>query len=155
MFRFLWAVGTSPNGTDVMDWKEFDGHEKSACANIQLNHTDTYYNTIAAYNKALNSRRSEKTSDGSKGLKLMTFIILMLNFILRFIPLLVTVDLTEPNAGRVTDGQDKNDDVMFSSQAAMFAAHWDNFTDPESGIESYEVHDALYKHADCVLAYNS
>ena len=50
-----------------MDWKEFDGQEKSACANIQLNHTDTYYNTIAAYNKALNSRRSEKTSDGSMG----------------------------------------------------------------------------------------
>ena len=53
-----------------MEWKEFDGHEKSACVNIQLNHTDTYYNTIAAYNKALNSRRSEKTSDGSKGLRL-------------------------------------------------------------------------------------
>ena len=49
------------------------------------------------------------------------------------------VDLTPPTEGHVTDGQDKNDDVMFSSQAAMFAAHWDNFTDPESGIENYEV----------------
>ena len=49
------------------------------------------------------------------------------------------VDLTPPTEGYVTDGQDKNDDVMFSSQAAMFTAHWDNFTDPESGIDNYEV----------------
>ena len=64
VLRFLWAVGTSPNGTDVMDWEEFNGHTKWACQDIPLNHSDTYYNTIAAYNKALNSRRSEKSSDG-------------------------------------------------------------------------------------------
>ena len=50
------------------------------------------------------------------------------------------VDLTEPFIGYVTDGQVKEDDIMFSSQAAMFAAHWDNFTDPQSGIDSYEVY---------------
>ena len=63
--RFLWAVGTSPNATDVMDWQEYGAQVKWACADVQLNHSDTYYNTIAAYNKALNSRRSEATSDGS------------------------------------------------------------------------------------------
>ena len=52
---------------------------------------------------------------------------------------LVTVDITPPTEGYVTDGQDKNDDVMFSSQQASFAAHWDNFTDAESGVEGYEV----------------
>ena len=65
-YRFLWGIGTSPNDTDVMEWREYEHYEKWACVDIALNHSDTYYNTIAAYNKALNSRRTEKTSDGSK-----------------------------------------------------------------------------------------
>ena len=63
--RFLWSIGSSPNDTDVMDWVQFEHYEKWACVDIALNHSETYYNTIAAYNKALNSRRTEKVSDGS------------------------------------------------------------------------------------------
>ena len=66
MHRYLWSIGTSPNATDVMDWREYEHYEKWACVDLALNHSDTYYNTIAAYNKALNSRRTEKTSDGSE-----------------------------------------------------------------------------------------
>ena len=122
-----------------MDWQEYDGHTKWACKDIQLNHTDTYYNTIAAYNKALNSRRSEKTSDGSWAIKKVWANFCNELHLHVLLNLSVMVDLTPPTEGFVTDGQDKNDDVMFSSQAAMFAAHWDNFTDLESGIENYEV----------------
>ena len=49
-----------------MEFREYEPWTKAACVDIALNHSDTYYNVIAAYNKALNSRRSEDSSDGGK-----------------------------------------------------------------------------------------
>ena len=51
----------------------------------------------------------------------------------------VTVDITKPIAGYVTDGLDPNVDLMYSSQAASFASHWADYYDPESGITDYKV----------------
>ena len=64
IFRFLWGIGTSHNTTDVMEFMEYSHYERSACIDIALNHSDTYYNIIRAYNQAINSRASQKSSDG-------------------------------------------------------------------------------------------
>lgn len=64
--RFLWGIGSYPNGTDIMEFVEYDHYTRSACVDIQLNHSSTYYNVIKAYNKAINSRQSNVSSDGSK-----------------------------------------------------------------------------------------
>ena len=62
--RFLWGIGTSHNTTDVMEFVEYSHYERSACIDITLNHSETYYNIIRAYNQAINSRASQKSSDG-------------------------------------------------------------------------------------------
>ena len=49
------------------------------------------------------------------------------------------VDLTPPLKGLVKDGKDPNVDEKYSSEAATVASTWKQFSDPESGIKSYQV----------------
>lgn len=49
------------------------------------------------------------------------------------------VDITPPVPGYAVDGSDLSKDISFSSETATKLVTWDNFTDPESGIEKYSV----------------
>ena len=51
----------------------------------------------------------------------------------------VLVDTTPPVAGWIHDGDDRTEDMKYSSQTATIKAVWDNFTDPESKIAHYTV----------------
>ena len=49
------------------------------------------------------------------------------------------VDITPPLPGWVNDGVEPLRDVQYSAESATKRCNWNNFTDPESGIEKYEV----------------
>ena len=49
-----------------MDWREYNHWQNQDCVNIALTHSHKYYNYVRAYNQALNSRSTNKTSDGSR-----------------------------------------------------------------------------------------
>ena len=51
----------------------------------------------------------------------------------------VKVDMTDPVPGVVTDGQEEDNDISFSSDTASCYSHWRNFTDIESNIDMYKV----------------
>lgn len=49
----------------------------------------------------------------------------------------VLVDITLPVSGVVMDGPDIRGDIAFTSNTAVVASSWTNFSDPESGIAFY------------------
>jgi hypothetical protein len=51
----------------------------------------------------------------------------------------VLVDISNPLAGWIHDGDDQESDMSFSSESAILTARWGNFSDPESGIDHYIV----------------
>ena len=62
--RYIWSVGTSPNATDVIEAKIFEHTVVGACEEIKLNQSASYYSTLQAYNKGLNSMSTSKVSSG-------------------------------------------------------------------------------------------
>ena len=59
----------------------------------------------------------------------------------------MTVDLTPPVQGSVYDGLFPGPaDLEFSSKPATVSAQWQGFSDPESGIEDYQV--TIYRKND-------
>ena len=52
--------------TDVTDWEELSWKTKEKCANVTLNHNTTYYANVIAYNRGLNPKRINASSDGGK-----------------------------------------------------------------------------------------
>lgn len=59
--------------------------------------------------------------------------------ILIFPSLLVLVDTTPPIPGYAVDGSNLKKDLVFSSEISTKIVSWNNFTDPESGIDNYVV----------------
>ena len=63
-------------------------------------------------------------------------------FILKF-PLvaflLVTVDTTPPVKGWIKDGDTPDVDILYTSDPATVATHWDGFSDPESQLKDFEL----------------
>ena len=51
----------------------------------------------------------------------------------------VLVDITPPEAGTVHDGENKGQDMSFSSATATKQCYWDGFSDPESDVTNYDV----------------
>ena len=51
----------------------------------------------------------------------------------------VYVDTTPPLKGIVSDGIDPNTDIRYTSEPATVASTWKEFSDPESGIQSYVI----------------
>ena len=57
----------------------------------------------------------------------------------RILSISVLIDTTSPVASWVKDGLNATDDMVYSSATGTKTCNWDSFTDPESGIASYEV----------------
>ena len=66
LFSYHWAIASAPDLTipDVMDWRVYNHWHRSDCVDVPLTHAHKYYNYVRAYNQALNSRSTNKTSDG-------------------------------------------------------------------------------------------
>ncbi|XP_070204336.1 uncharacterized protein [Littorina saxatilis] len=125
---YLWGVGRTPGADNVVSFTRLSRTDRHTCVtDLTLVHNVRYFSTIVAFNNALNQKSVNVSSDG------------------------VLVDLTPPIAGRVVDGDDINNDVDYTSEAASIAAAWEGFSDPETGIDSYTlsvfVNDVL-KHTD-------
>lgn len=120
-----WGVGLSPGKDDVVTYTRLSSYTKQKCVTVQLHHNVTYFSTIVANNKALNTKSANSTSDG------------------------LLVDVTPPVAGSIADGSDVAHDVNYTSETATVTASWADFYDRESGVRDYTVavivNDALDK----------
>ena len=65
-FSFMWGIGTQPDKDDIVGFKTMTRYEKSGCTAAALEHNNTYYSTVIAYNNALNSKPAQASSDGGK-----------------------------------------------------------------------------------------
>lgn len=73
--------------------------------------------------------------------------------ILIFSSILVLVDTTPPIPGYAVDGSNLKKDLVFSSKTATKTVSWNNFTDPESGIDNYVV--SIYINNARVKTFNA
>ena len=64
--RFIWGVGTSPGIDDIVQFKNLTQYDKSSCSPAIMEHNQTYYSTVFAYNNALNSKVTNASSDGGE-----------------------------------------------------------------------------------------
>ncbi|XP_063447918.1 uncharacterized protein LOC134727466 [Mytilus trossulus] len=116
--EYRWGVGTEAGRDDIFPFKSktFSRDVKDSCADIQLQHNQTYYSTVIAKNSALNPKTVQGYSNG------------------------VLIDTTAPVKGWIVDGNTgKYHDMNFSSETAEIASMWGGFSDPESGIVSYNL----------------
>ncbi|XP_062598765.1 uncharacterized protein LOC134260192, partial [Saccostrea cucullata] len=113
--EYHWGVGSFPGLDDIVAMETLSRGTKNKCSFANLAHNTTYYSVIEAKNSALNSKTIKQSSNG------------------------VLVDMTKPNAGWVNDGDDPEKDQVFSSESALIAARWGNFSDEESEINHYVV----------------
>ena len=51
----------------------------------------------------------------------------------------IRIDLTKPLDGIVYDGETPGVELEFTSSNSSLCAHWEGFSDPDSGIKSYEL----------------
>ncbi|XP_070573675.1 uncharacterized protein [Ptychodera flava] len=51
----------------------------------------------------------------------------------------VLYDETPPESGWIKDGEDTEKDMIYSPLASTVSANWDDFSDPESGIDNYVI----------------
>ncbi|CAG2187681.1 unnamed protein product [Mytilus edulis] len=119
---YMVSAGSEPeiNVTDVANLTEYDRRTYEVCieltADNYLEHGQTYYTTVWAFNAGIKIRNVSAISNG------------------------VTVDLTKPVPGSVIDGNnDDFTDIQFSASPAKVEVQWRNYTDPESTIYQYEV----------------
>ncbi|XP_061168901.1 uncharacterized protein LOC133178169 [Saccostrea echinata] len=113
--HFRWGIGTIPGKDNIMNFRNFSHNTRHSCIDIALRHNTRYFSTVIVFNGALNSKDSNSTSNG------------------------VLIDTTPPLSGYAVDGPDLSEDISFSSETATKFVTWDNFSDPESGIEKYAV----------------
>ncbi|XP_061177745.1 uncharacterized protein LOC133186528 [Saccostrea echinata] len=126
--EFIWGVGSAPELDDIVPFRNFSHHTKMGCAEAILKHNKTYYSTVIAFNDALNSKKSNGSSDG------------------------VLIDVTPPDPGFVNDGIDQSLDKNFTSESATVRACWENFTDLESHIADYKVN--IYVNKELKKSFN-
>ena len=108
-----WCAGSSPGVCDLVKQTELTSKSTSIRKVLiePIKNGQRYYITVNATNGA--GVVTSLTSDG------------------------VTVDETPPTSGTVIDGNGLDIDYLNGEQDV--AAHWFNFKDLESGIESYEI----------------
>lgn len=113
---YWWGAGTKSGKDDVAPFRKLSSFDRHACeSGVSLQHNTTYYSTVVAYNKALNQKKVNISSNG------------------------VLVDTTPPVPGQVVDGDNISQDIDFTSETASVTCVWSDFMDPESGIESYSL----------------
>ncbi|KAK7496779.1 hypothetical protein BaRGS_00011988 [Batillaria attramentaria] len=113
--HYFWGVGLSPGQDDVVLFHSLSSNDKQSCVHVQLQHSMTYFSTVIANNRALNQKSANTTSGG------------------------VLIDVTPPIPGTVSDGDDVNNDINFTSKTATITTTWSDFQDPESGLTPYSL----------------
>ena len=113
IIRVTWCAGLSPGSCDLVTETELTTSSTSVSKVLvePVTNGGRYFVTVKAMNGA--GVQTSLTSDG------------------------VTVDETPPTSGNVIDGSDA--DVRYVNGEQDICAHWFNFEDLESGIESYEI----------------
>ena len=108
-----WCAGTAPGKCDIVTQTQIQPTETSVhwVLDEPMSNGQRYYVTVQAMNGA--GVRTSLTSDG------------------------VTVDITPPLPGLVIDGDFADVDYLYGEDDVT--ARWFNFSDSESGLQSYEV----------------
>ncbi|KAK7496755.1 hypothetical protein BaRGS_00011964, partial [Batillaria attramentaria] len=125
--RFHWGVGLTPGDDDVVPFHILSAYDKQSCIEVELQHAFTYFSTVVAFNKALNQKSTNTTSNG------------------------LLVDVTPPIPGNVSDGDDINNDIDFTSETATITTTWSDFRDPESGLTPYSLSVSINQQLDKVF----
>ncbi|MBI2930505.1 MAG: hypothetical protein HYY16_02545, partial [Planctomycetes bacterium] len=107
---YEWAVGTAPGATDVQAFVSVGASTSASNSSLTLTSGTTYTVTVRAINGA--GLSTTASSDG------------------------VRVDDTPPAGGTVNDGP--SSDIDWQNYTWQLSSNWTGFTDPESGIFSYE-----------------
>ncbi|XP_070573761.1 uncharacterized protein [Ptychodera flava] len=114
--KYVWYAGTTAGSNDTVSPIELSHFEYRSCsADVDLEHNTTYYSTIVAFNAGHKNLWTNVTTDG------------------------VLYDETPPEAGWIKDGEDTEKDMIYSPLASTVSANWDDFSDPESGIDNYVI----------------
>ncbi|MFN8035841.1 MAG: hypothetical protein U0V73_07905 [Acidimicrobiia bacterium] len=108
---YEYAIGTTSGGTQVVDWTSTGTATSVAKTGLSLTGGTTYYVSVRGLDRAGNTSETA-TSDG------------------------VTVDASAPVAGTVADGT--STDITWQRSTGTISANWSGFSDPASGIASYE-----------------
>ncbi|XP_076076023.1 uncharacterized protein LOC143046845 [Mytilus galloprovincialis] len=106
------------NNTGIAGLTEINKQSHMTCLPVteDLEHGETYYTIVWAYNGGITQQKVAAISNG------------------------VTVDLTAPESGEVIDGvQTDFTDLQYSASTAKVGAQWEGYHDPESGIQQYGV----------------
>nr|KAG5706426.1 hypothetical protein BaRGS_032819 [Batillaria attramentaria] len=125
--KFHWGVGLTPGDDDVVPFHILSAYDKQSCIEVELQHAFTYFSTVVAFNKALNQKSTNTTSNG------------------------LLVDVTPPIPGNVSDGDDINNDIDFTSETATITTTWSDFRDPESGLTPYSLSVSINQQLDKVF----
>ena len=110
MDYFEYAVSTVPGDSNMVSWTNAGANNSATITGLSLSEGITYYSSIRAYDAAGN-RSSAVSTDG------------------------ITVDITPPVAGGVTDGQGA--DISFTASGNSLEGHWTGFDDGLSGLSYY------------------
>jgi C1A family cysteine protease len=110
---YLYAIGTTPGGTDTAGWTDNGPEATATKTGLSLTSGQAYYFTV----KAVNGSGLASAAASSNG---------------------QTVDLSGPaDVASVNDGTGA--DVAFTSISYRLSANWTPSSDPQSGILSYQI----------------
>ncbi|XP_033105583.1 uncharacterized protein LOC117107873 isoform X2 [Anneissia japonica] len=114
---YVLGLGTFPGLTDVAEFISLQSHDYKFCIKgLHLQHGVKYYGVLAAFNGGHKHLNTTVASDG------------------------VLIDKTPPVEGELLDGILANNiDLQYSSAPATVSGQWQNFTDPESGIDDFVI----------------
>ncbi|KAK7493737.1 hypothetical protein BaRGS_00015066 [Batillaria attramentaria] len=112
---YFWGVGLTEGSDDIVPFTKLTSYDKQSCVHVQLQHNVTYFSTVVANNKALNTKSSNASSNG------------------------LLIDITPPVPGNVSDGAMVTDDEDYTSETATVTTSWAGFYDPESGLAPYSL----------------
>ena len=108
---YEYAVGSTPEGTDIVDWTNAGTATDVYITSLSLTEGTTYYGSVRAYDVAGNVS-VVMSGDG------------------------ITVDITPPDTGVVIDGIET--DLVYTGSGDSLTATWTGFSDNLSGIDHYE-----------------
>jgi hypothetical protein len=109
--KYEYALGTTSGGTEVKTWISATTDTSVSLSGLSLSDATKYYASVKATDKAGNVS-AVITGDG------------------------ITIDITAPTVGTVSDGTDG--DISFTASSTTLYAQWTGFKDPTSGITDYE-----------------
>jgi hypothetical protein len=109
--KYEYALGTTLGGTEVKTWIDAATVTSVSLSGLSLSDATKYYASVKATDKAGNVS-AVITGDG------------------------ITIDITAPTVGTVSDGTDG--DISFTASSTILYAQWTGFKDATSGITDYE-----------------